>query len=112
MSQILEALAFDQVGFQHRAGQAIHLMQHALQLVQVFILRLRACWFPRGGRQVDDLAGFMALNGGIPVLQAYREFTGQFLIAEERLLVLFAFTFDLHSSYVEITQPPGDPNGA
>ena len=68
LSQIFEGLAFDQVGLPHRAGQAIHLVQHALQPVQVFILRPRACRLPRAGRQVDDLAGSMALNGGSPAL--------------------------------------------
>ena len=56
----------------HRAGQAIHLVQHALQPVQVFILRPRACWLSRVGRQVDDLAGSMALNGGSPALWSHR----------------------------------------
>ena len=37
MSQILEGLAFDQVGFQHRASQANYLMKRILQPVQVFI---------------------------------------------------------------------------
>ena len=54
----------------------------------------------------------MALNGGRQALQTNREFAGKFLISEERLLVLFAFTVDLHSCCVEITQPLGDPNGA
>ena len=112
LSEILEALAFDQVGFQHRAGQAIHLVQHALQSVQVFILRPRACWLSRAGRQVDDLAGSMALNGGSPALWSNREFGCKVLIAEKRLPVLFAFPLDLHSGCVEITQSPGNPNGA
>ena len=72
LSKIFEGLAFDQVGLQHRAGQAIHLVQHALQLVQVFILRPRACWLSRAGRQVDDLVGSMALNGGSPALWSNR----------------------------------------
>jgi hypothetical protein len=50
----------------------------------------------------------MALNGGSPALWANREFVGN----EKRLPVLFAFTLDLHPGCVEITQPPGNPNGA
>ena len=100
------------MGLQHRSGQAIHLVQHALQPVQVFILRPRACWLPRADRQVDDLAGAMALNGGSPVLWSNREFGCKVLIAEKRLPVLFAFPLDFYSGCVEIMQPPGNPNGS
>ena len=96
----------------HGASQAIHLVQHALQPVQGFILRPRACWLSRAGSQVDDLAGFMALNGGSPALRVNRECVCQLLIAEARLPALFVFQLDLHPGCVEITQPPGNPNGA
>ena len=112
LSQIFEVLALGQVGLQHRAACAVHLLQHALQPVQVFILRPRACWLPRSLRQVDDLAGAMALNGGSQAVWANREFDCKVLFAEERLPVLFVFPLDLHFGCVEITQPPGNPNGA
>ena len=54
----------------------------------------------------------MALNGGSPALWSNRECGSKVLIAEKRLPVLFAFPLDLHSGCVEITQPPGNPNGS
>ena len=81
LSQMLEGLAFHQVGLQHRAGHAVHLLQHALQPVQVFIDLTSLCWLHRAGNQADDLACPMALNGSSPAVWANREFVGKFLIA-------------------------------
>ena len=93
LSQILEGLAFDQVGLQHFSGHAVHLVQHAIQPVQVFIDLTSLCWLHRVGTQVDDLACLMALNGGSPALWANPEFVSKFLFAEKRLPDLFAFTW-------------------
>ena len=41
-----------------------------------------------------------------------RECVGQFLIAETSLPALFVFPLNLHPGCVEITQPPGNPNGS
>ena len=63
------ALAFDQVGLQHRAGQAIHLVQHALQSVQVIIDLTRLCLRHSAAIQIDELADPMALHDLGPPLR-------------------------------------------